>query len=47
LISLKNFFVGPVALRILIATVWRPAVAPDEIYYATDVLDFYYVGANP
>lgn len=47
LISLKNFFVGPVAAGILIGTVLRPAVAPDEIYYATDILHFYYVGANP
>lgn len=31
----------------LIATVLRPAVAPDEIFYATDSLDFYYIGKNP
>jgi len=47
LFALKNLYVGPVATGILILTVLRPAVAPDEIYYATDVLDFYYIGANP
>lgn len=35
----------PLALAkhaVLIASVLRPAVAPDEIYYATDVINFYY-----
>lgn len=48
LISLKNspvyFWNPPAALAanaVLIQTVLKPAVAPDEIYYASNVLDFY------
>ena len=49
LIALKAspiYILNPVAAAAkhaaLIATVLRPAVAPDEIYYATNVINFYY-----
>ena len=37
-----NPIAGAAVHAALVATVLRPAVAPDEIYYATNAIQFYY-----
>jgi hypothetical protein len=43
--ALKNFFLTPAGVATLTATVWIPAVAPDEIYYSPHI-NFYSIGTN-
>jgi Permuted papain-like amidase enzyme, YaeF/YiiX, C92 family len=43
--ALKNIFLTPAGVATLTATVWIPAVAPDEIYYSPHI-NFYSIGTN-